>query len=275
MGILFGVFASIAIGCSDFLGRYGTKRSNAVTAVSGALVGGVGITTFALLFVPSVYTQKDIWIGALSGVVVGLALATLYEAMATASAAIAAPLAAVGTAVFPLAWDVIFSGMPSALVLGGVLVALAGLIVVMYSPGITTAFDRGIRIALVSMVLWGIAITLSGQSSDDSGVWMPVSQRVVALVVMVTLASSRSLPLLPSRRLFPIMIVSGVVGATGLIFFTLGTQRAALAPVAVAASMFPVVSTGLSAAFDDDVLHWWQGIGIATVIGGIAMMTLG
>jgi drug/metabolite transporter (DMT)-like permease len=275
VGILFGAFASVAIGCSDFLGRYGTKRSNAVTAVSGALVGGVAITLIALIFIPSVYTRTDILLGIGSGLVVGLALATLYEAMATASAAIAAPMAALGTASGPLAWDLLFTGVPSLLIVIGVIVALVSLMVVMYSPGITSGFDRGIKIAMLSTVFWGIAITLAGESSDDSGVWTPVAQRVTALVVMVSIASVRSLPRMPSRALFPIMIASGGVGACGVILFTLGTQRSSLATVAVAASMFPAVSTWLSATFDDDVLHSWQIVGIAGVIGGIGLMALG
>jgi drug/metabolite transporter (DMT)-like permease len=275
MGILFGALASVAIGCSDFLGRYGTKRANAVTAVTGALIGGVAVTLIALVFIPSVFTRTDLLLGVASGLIVGFALATLYEAMATASAAIAAPMAALGTALFPLAWDLLFTGLPSMLIVIGVVVALVSLMVVMYSPGITTGFDRGIKIALLSAVLWGVAMTLAGESSDDSGVWTPVAQRITALVVMASIATARSLPRLPNRGLLPIMLVSGALGATGIVLFTLGTQRASLAAVAVATSMFPAVSTGLSARFDDDVLHSWQMIGIGGVIGGIGLMALG
>ncbi len=38
--IVLGALASVFIGCSDFLGRYGTRRSNAITATSGAMLGG-------------------------------------------------------------------------------------------------------------------------------------------------------------------------------------------------------------------------------------------
>ncbi|NND74774.1 MAG: EamA family transporter [Ilumatobacter sp.] len=275
MGILLGAFASIAIGCSDFLGRYGTKRSNAVSAVAGALVGGVVLTLVALIFIPSVYSRQDVALGVASGLVVGLALATLYEAMVAGSAAIAGPIAALGTALFPFAWGMAFEGVPSSVVFGGVIVALLSLTLVMYSPGIVHGFDRGVRIALVSAVLWGVSMTLAGESADGSGVWTPVAQRITALIVITSLATARSVPRLPPRALLPVMLLSGSVGAGGVVLFTLGTQQASLASVAVASSMFPAVSSGLSAAFDDDVLHWWQMIGIAGVIGGIALMALG
>ena len=275
MGILFGALASVAIGCSDFLGRYTTKRSNAVTAVIGALFAGVVVTVLALFFISSAYTRQDVVLGAASGLFVGLALATLYEAMATSSAAVAAPIAALGVALFPLAWDVLFTGLPSLLVVIGVLVALVSLLVVMYSPGIVTGFDRGIKIALLSALLWGVSMTLAGESSDDSGVWVPVAQRVTALIVMLTIATGRSLPRIAPRSLVPVVLASGTFGACGVILFTLGTQRGSLASVAVATSMFPAVSTWLSATFDDDVLHSWQMIGIGGVIGGISLMALG
>lgn len=275
MGILLGACASVAIGCSDFLGRYGTKRSNAVSAVAGALVGGVLLTLLALLFVPSVYARQDIALGVGSGLVVGLALATLYEAMVAGSAAVAGPIAALGTALFPFAWGMAFDGVPSSVVLGGVGVALSSLTLVMYSPGIVHGFDRGVRIALVSAVLWGVSMTLAGESSDGSGVWTPVAQRITALLVIASLATVRSVPRLPPRALLPVMLLSGIFGAGGLVLFVLGTQRSSLASVAVASSMFPAVSAGLSAAFDDDVLHWWQIVGIAGVISGIALMAVG
>jgi len=275
MAILFGALASVLIGGSDFLGRYGTKRSHAITTVSGALIGGIAISVVGVIVIPSVYATRDIVLGVLSGLVVGLALATLYEAMATSSAAIAGPLVALGVALFPLGWDLAFGADLSWLIGLGVIVSLASLIFVTYSPGLAGNVGRGIKIALGSALLWGVSTTLIGETSDDAGVWGPLAQRIVALVVMVSLATSRSVPRFPPRSLFPIVLLSGVLGAAGMIAFVLGTQRGSLGAVAVASSMFPAVSAVLSAAFDDDTLHWWQMLGILGVISGVALMALG
>ena len=157
----------------------------------------------------------------------------------------------------------------------GIIIALLSLLAVMYSPGLTAQHGRGIRIALVSAVLWGISTTLVGESGDDSGVWAPFVQRITALVVMFAIASGRSLPKMPARPLLGITLLSGVLGGAGMIAFVLGTQRGSLGSVAVTTSMFPVVSSALSAAFDDDTLHWWQIVGITGVIGGIGVLALG
>lgn len=275
MAILLGALASVFIGGSDFLGRYSTRRSHAITTVAGALIGGIAISVVGVIVIPSVYAARDIVLGVLSGLVVGLALATLYEAMATSSAAIAGPLVALGVALFPLGWDLAFGAELSWLIAAGVAVSLGSLLFVTYSPGLTGNIGRGIKIALVSALLWGVSTILIGETSDDAGAWGPLAQRIVALVVMLALATHRSVPRLPPRSLLPVVLLSGVLGACGMIAFVLGTQRGSLGSVAVAASMFPAVSATLSAAFDDDTLHWWQMIGIAGVIGGVAMMALG
>lgn len=275
MAILLGALASLLIGCADFLGRYGTRRSNAITAVNGALVGGVAITFAGLFVIDSAYGSRDVLLGVASGLVVGLALVTLYEAMATSSAAVAAPLVALGAGLIPLAWDFLLGNTPSGLVVVGVSVAVASLLLVTYSPELRGRLGRGVRFALASALLFGVALTFAGESADGSGVWTPFAQRVVALAVITAIATGRHVPLLPAARLLPIMIVSGMLGAGGVIAFTLGTQQGSLAAVAVAASMFPAVSSGLSAAFDEDTLRWWQMLGIAGVVGGISLMAVG
>ena len=275
MPILLGAIASILIGCSDFLGRYGTRRSNAVTATSGAMLGGAVSGLIALAVIPGVFAGRDILLGAMSGLLVGVALALLYEAMATSSAAVAGPLVALGAAQTPLAWDVVRGNWPSGQALVRIVVAIASLLVVRYSPALSGTLRRGIGLSLMASVLFGASFVMIGEAGDDSGVWAPAAQRVTALAMMLGLATARRVPRLPPRPLFGPMLISGTCGSLAIVAFALGTQQGSLATVAVAASMFPAVSATLAAAFDEDTLHWWQMIGILGVIAGIALMAIG
>lgn len=275
MPIFLGALASFLIGCSDFLGRYGTRRSNAVTATSGAMLGGAVTATIALALVPSVFAGRDLVLGASSGLLVGIALALLYEAMATSSAAVAGPLVALGAALIPLGWDITRGNTPSGLALVGVVVAVASLLLVMYSPALRGTLRRGIGLSLMAAILFGLSFTLVGEAGDDSGAWAPAAQRVTAFVVLLVLATARRVPRLPARPLLGPMLVSGTCGSLALVAFALGTQQGSLATVAVSASMFPAVSATLAAVFDEDTLRWWQMIGILGVVGGIALMALG
>jgi len=275
MPIVLGALASVLIGCSDFLGRYGTRRSNAVTATSGAMLGGAISALIALALIPSVYALRDVALGASSGLLVGVALALLYEAMATSSAAVAGPLVALGAALIPLGWDALLGNRPSGLVLVGVVVAISSLLLVMYSPVLKGTLRRGVGLSLIASVLFGVSFIMVGEAGDDSGVWAPAAQRVTALVVMLTLATARRVPRLPPRSLMVPMLISGTCGSLAIVAFALGAQQGSLAIVAVSASMFPAVSATLAALFDEDTLRWWQMIGIMGVIGGISLMALG
>lgn len=274
MPIVLGALASVFIGFSDFLGRYGTRRSNAITATSGAMLGGAVSGLIALALIPSVYALRDVVLGASSGLLVGFALALLYEAMATSSAAVAGPLVALGAALIPLGWDVIRGNRPSGLVLVGVVVAISSLLLVMYSPTLKGTLRRGIGLSLMASVLFGVSFAMVGEAGEDSGVWAPAAQRVTALVVMLVLATARGVPRLPPRPLVVPMLISGTCGSLAIVAFALGAQQGSLAAVAVSASMFPAVSATLAALFDEDTLRWWQMIGILGVIAGISLMAL-
>ena len=275
MPIFLGALASILIGCSDFLGRYGTRRSNAITATSGAMLGGAVVATAGVVLIPGVFAIRDVGLGAASGLIVGVALALLYEAMSVSSAAVAGPLVALGAALIPLCWDMARGNIPSGLVGLGVVIAIASLLVVMYSPALRGKLRRGVGLSAIAAVLFGVSFTLVGEAGDDSGAWAPAAQRTVALMVMLLLATVRRVPRLPSRSLLGPMLVSGTCGSLAIIAFALGTQQGSLAAVAVSASMFPAVSATLAAAFDEDTLRWWQLVGIMGVVTGIALMALG
>ena len=274
MPVVLGALASVLIGCSDFLGRYGTRRSNAITATSGAMLGGATVGLVMLLVIPGVFAVRDVALGAASGLIVGIALALLYEAMSVSSAALAGPLVALGAALIPLGWDVLQGNTPSGLVAVGLVVALASLLLVMYSPALRGRRQRGVGLALAAAVLFGVSFAMIGEAGEDSGAWAPAGQRVVALVVMLALATTRKVPRLPSGRLLGPMLVSGACGSLAIVAFALGAQQGSLAAVAVSASMFPAVSATLAAAFDDDVLRWWQMIGILGVVAGISLMAV-
>jgi drug/metabolite transporter (DMT)-like permease len=273
--VILGALASVLIGCSDFLGRYGTRRSNAVTATSGAMLGGATVAVLMLLIVPGVFAVSDVALGAASGLIVGVALALLYEAMSVSSAALAGPLVALGAALIPLGWDLLQGNTPSGLVAVGLVLALASLLIVMYSPALQGRRQRGVGLSLAAAVLFGVSFAMVGEAGEDSGAWAPAGQRVVALGVMLALATARKVPRLPRGRLLGPMLVSGACGSLAIVAFALGAQQGSLAAVAVSASMFPAVSATLAAAFDDDVLRWWQMIGILGVVGGISLMALG
>ena len=121
------------------------------------MLGGAISALIALSLIPSVFAARDLALGASSGLLVGVALALLYEAMATSSAALAGPLVALGAALIPLGWDLLRGSSPSGLVLTGVAIALASLLLVMYSPALRGSLRRGVGLSLAASVLFGVS----------------------------------------------------------------------------------------------------------------------
>ena len=128
------------------------------------MLGGAVSGLVALALIPGVFAARDIVLGAASGLFVGVALALLYEAMATSSAAVAGPLVALGAALIPLGWDVLLGNRPSGLVLVGIVVAIASLLLVMYSPALKGTLRRGIGLSLMASVLFGTSFVMIGEA---------------------------------------------------------------------------------------------------------------
>ena len=79
MAIVLGLLASLLIGGSDFLGAHSTGRTTALQTTTAAFLGGA---IAALMYSPVLGTPsaRDLLLGALSGVLVAVALTTLWRA---------------------------------------------------------------------------------------------------------------------------------------------------------------------------------------------------
>ncbi len=275
MAILLGALASVLIGLADFFGRYGTRRANAVSATATMMLVGAVTTAAFFTFVSSAYSTRDVLLGAGSGLFIGFALALLYESMSISSAALAGPIVALGSSLIPLGWDLALGNVPTAVALAGALLAVASIAVITFSPSLVGRRGRGAKLAVASALLVGAAFVMLGEASADGGVWTPFVQRVVAFAMLAGLAVQRRLPIFVAPRLRPVMTASGFCGGLAIIVFISGTRRGSLGEVAVAASMYPVVTSVLAATFDDDTLTARQLLGIAGVIAGISLMALG
>lgn len=275
MPVLLGILASIGIGISDYLGRYCTRRSNATTAVLTALLSGIATAVVLTTVVDSDWSARDLALGAASGIAIGFALMLMYHGMAVSSVAVVSPIVALFVALVPLLWDAATGGEMSGLVTAGVAVAIVGIVATTVSPELAGRVRSGIVLATGSGLLFGVAMTVAGETAIDSGVWPAVGQRAVAWATLSAYAVARSLPPVLRRPLALRGTLSGVAGTAGMAMFILGAQRGSLGPVAVASSMFPAVTAVLAFLFDDDRLRWWQAVGIGLALTGIGLIAAG
>ena len=275
MPVLLGALASGLIGVSDYFGRYCSRRAQAMTAVGTAFVGGLGITMVLLAVVPSAITAADLLLGAASGVLIAIALSCMWHSLAVSSSAIASPIVAAFTALGPLTYGLATGERPTLVANIGIGVAVAGLLVAVIVPQTVTNVGAGIAYAVLGGLAFTATIVLLDRTSVDSGMWPAATQRAAALAFMLMITWTRRIPQIVPRPLRLAALAGGIAGGLGMASFIAGVQRGPVGEVSVAGSLYPVVTIALAVIFDDDTLRWWQAMGIAAVLAGTTLITLG
>lgn len=277
MSIFLGIAAALFIGLSDTAGRASSRRDeSSITHVTTQMaVGTVVALPFAFL-IDSSLIGRDIVSGALSGIFVAIGLAMVYRAMADASSAVTAPLAGVIAVLIPLVWDLLTGGSLTGLEAVGCAVAIVSLVVVSFNPDMgTEQLRRGLGLAAVGGVFFGLTFVFAGGTSEASGAWPAVFNRGFGLVGITILASTQKVPLFlkPSVRKFGVL--GGFAGAFGMLAMIVGAQIGSLGTVSVLAGLSPAVIVVLTAVFDEDEVRWWQGIGVVGTIVGATLIAVG
>ena len=275
MPVLLGVLASVFIGVSDYYGRYCARRAHAMTSVGTAFIGGLGVTAVLLYFVPSTIGYEALVLGAVSGALMAVALSAMWHSMAISSAAVASPIVAAFTALGPLVYGLATGERPSRIVAAGIALAIVGLLVAVIVPDLGGRLRAGITFAVLAGSAFAVATVLLARTSLDSGMWPAVSQRLVASVVMLVATRAMRIPQMLPRTLRLPGLVGGMFGGAGIATLIAGLQRGPVGEVAVAGSLYPIVTIALAVLFDEDRLRWWQVIGITAVLAGTTLMTVG
>ena len=275
MPVLLGVLASVFIGVSDYYGRYCARRAHAMTSVGTAFIGGLGVTAVLLYFVPSTIGYEALVLGAVSGALMAVALSAMWHSMAISSAAVASPIVAAFTALGPLVYGLATGERPSRIVAAGIALAIVGLLAAVIVPDLGGRLRAGIAFAVLAGACFAVATVLLARTSLDSGMWPAVSQRLVASVLVLVATRAMRIPQVLPRTLRLPGLIGGMVGGAGIATLIAGLQRGPVGEVAVAGSLFPIVTIALAVLFDEDRLRWWQVIGITAVLAGTTLMTVG
>ncbi|MCY3633706.1 MAG: DMT family transporter [bacterium] len=275
MPVLLGALASGLIGVSDYFGRYCSRRAHAMTTVGTAFVGGLGVSLILVLVVPSAITAADLLLGAASGVLIAIALSCMWHSLAVSSSAIASPIVAAFTALGPLIYGIATGERPTTAAAIGIAVAVAGLPLAVIVPQTVENVGAGIAYAILGGLAFTALIVLLDRTSVDSGMWPAVTQRAAALAAMLVVTRASRIPQILPRSLRLAALAGGIAGGLGMASFIAGVQRGPVGEVSVAGSLYPVVTIALAVILDDDTLRWWQAAGIAAVLAGTTLITIG
>lgn len=276
MGVLLGIVAGILLGVSDFTATRASRTISSVS-VSRTNLAVSGLIAPLLLFVKPVdWTVRDVVLSTVSGITLSGGLVMLYRGYTVARMGIVAPTASVLLAAVPVLFDLIKGNTPSTVAACGMALGLVALVLTTYERGGMGSVKIGIILGVGAGLLFGIAFTLTSETSDAAGLSPVMIQRLSGLMFLVALQRFDKAPILvlraPGRKW---AIGSGLAGGAALGSLKLGYIKGAAGPVSVAASQFAAVAVLLSVVFNKERLRPWQAIGVLASGVGVALMALG
>jgi drug/metabolite transporter (DMT)-like permease len=276
MGVLLGIAAGILLGVSDFMANRASRTiSSASVSRTNLLVSGL-IAPLLLFVKPVDWTLRDVVLAAISGITLSGGLIMLYRGYTVARMGIVAPTASVLLAAVPVLYDLIKGNTPSKVAASGMILGLLALVLTTYQRGGLGSVKIGVVLGVGAGLMFGVAFTLTSQTSDAAGLSPVLIQRISGLLFLIVLQRFDRAPIMalriPARRW---AVGSGLVGGVALGSLKLGYIKGAAGPVSVAASQFAAVAVLLSVIFNKERLRPWQVIGVAASGVGVALMALG
>jgi drug/metabolite transporter (DMT)-like permease len=275
MPIVLALLSSVVWGLADFLGGTLSKRRKAVAVIGGSQSFGLVFASTLALALGFWTWNSTVWInGAIAGGMGLLGLVGFYTALATGQMGIVAPISSL-SAVVPVTIGLAQGERPTAMQLGGIAVALVGVILAS-GPELKGKVDpRPVLLALFAALTFGICVYFMALGGRVDPTMTIVSMRATQVVTVVLIAIAvRSLGGLVKQDL-PLLATIGATDAGANILFAFAASLGLLSVVAVLGSLYPIVTV---------LLAWWihkerlipvQYLGIVFTFSGVVLISLG
>lgn len=264
-------------GTGDFLGGLASRRVSVVAVLLWSqLAGLVGL---AIWVVVSGDDPPGGW-RFLAGVGAGLAgatgLACLYRGMAIGAMGVVAPISATSPVV-PLVVDLARGTTPGPVQWGGIVLALAGVVLLSREPsGVSRApLALGAGLALVAALGFGLFIVGLGEAASDSTAWAAAIARGTAVVGVALIAVGRRAPIAVPWRLLPLVLAVGAFDTSANALLAIATTKGELGIVAVLSALYPVTTVVLAWALLHERLDTGRRAGAALALAGAALVAAG
>jgi drug/metabolite transporter (DMT)-like permease len=265
--------ASVAWGASDFLGGLASRRLPVVVVLLGAQTCGLALAATAwALADPQAPAPTVVALGAGAGLAELLGFACLYRGLAIGEMSAVAPLAAL-TPVLPVAVAVGGGEPVAALEAGGMALAVAGSALTAAAPGARRVV-QGAGLGLGSALCFGAFFLLLGRASELDGPMAVLSGRVASVAVLAVLVAGRlTAGARPGRPDIGVIAMLGGLDVAANLAYAVAVGSGADATVAVLASLYPLTTVLLARALLHERLGAARLAGVASVLGGIALIS--
>ena len=272
--IAFGLLASLCWGSGDFNGGLASRRATASSVVIAAYaVGFVLLVVLAFIWREPFPLAVDILWGGLAGVAGAIGLIAFYSALSVGRMGIAAPVSAVLTASLPVLFSVFTQGLPGPLQLCGFALALLA-IALISRPERSKGRPEGLGLALLAGCGFGCFFILISRVHPGATFWPLATARFTSVVFLLAFVTVRRQPVLPGKSVALLVLLAGVLDATGIAFFLLAAHSGRLDVAAVLSSLYPAATVLLAALLLRERVTRIQALGILLALIAVPLISV-
>lgn len=229
----------------------------------------------ALLLGETWFSATDLGWSIAGGIAGGIGITSLYRALSIGRMAVVAPVTAVLAAMIPVGVGFATEGLPSQLVLVGIVLAVVAVLLVSRVEDEADGRSAGLGLALLAGIGFGLFGACIGQLSDGH-VFGPLAvvrtTEAVMLVGVIVLTRS---PWRPPRDLVLAICAVGVLDMAGNGAYILSAQAGSLAVASVLSSLYPVTTVILATLILRERVTRTHAVGIGLAATAVAMIAIG
>jgi drug/metabolite transporter (DMT)-like permease len=280
-GFLLGAMAALVWGVTDILVVQWARRVGVLRTL--LTVQGSGVLLLALLAVVlgedlSLSGGQWVAIAALGALSFGAYLG-FYRALELGPIAIVSPIASSNGAMIVILAVVVLGESLTAGQAIGITLVLTFIVLASVEPAAERlAGGSGIRLALAATVVFGLYLFFLTTLADELGWLLPILlTRAVAVTLVGALFAAR--PDGEKRPLGKLGLAAcagaGALDALGYLLFNRGAEIGEVAITSAAASSYPLIPILVGLLGYRERVAWYQLVGVAGVLVGMVVLSLG
>src|SRR5262245_4371573 len=209
------LLAATVWGAGDFSGGIAARKADVFGVVLFAHTAGLAaMVALALLLRETSLSRHEFLFSAAAGLSNGIALVSLYRALAVGKMGVTAPTAAVLTAVLPVLFTIHRDGWPRPVQAAGFILAFVAIWLIARTEG-NQGTPKGIGLAVLAVLGFSGFLVLI-RYAGSSSVFSPLAvARSASLLMMIGMVLVRRGPWKPERKTIPIACTAGFLDAFG------------------------------------------------------------
>ena len=276
--IVLALCSSSLAGTGDFFAGLLSRRISTLTILAG--VFGISITVYLAIAAATgepVPSTGYLALGLAAGTASGTALFLLYRALAIGPMSVVSPVAA-SAAVVPVVIGLLTGDKADPALVGGIALTISGGVLVSLRPSAARLeWDRtpvAIGLAAGAALLIGLNLVALHSAVQASPLWTAIAARTGGAVVVGSALVVRGVAVRPLASSLRGILRIALLNTAAMLALVEANAQGSLSIVATLASLYPVPTVGLALALLGESVHPAQLAGVASVLAGVALVSL-